>query len=189
MSSHREAPAISKDPVADNTDTYAFVTPGNTVTIITNYLPVQAPAGGPNFYEFGDDVVYAINIDTSGDGKPNVTYEFRFETLVTNPNTFLYNTGPIDRLDSPNWNRKQRFSVTRVRNGSRVRPGQAPPVPALQHRAAVDAELPVGAGRQGCRHPAQRREGVLRPAGRRLLRRPRLGLRPGHAAARSSRCT
>jgi hypothetical protein len=27
MSSHREAPEISKDPVADNTDTYAFVSP------------------------------------------------------------------------------------------------------------------------------------------------------------------
>jgi len=129
MSSHREAPAISKDPVADNTDTYAYVTPGNTVTIITNYLPVQAPAGGPNFYEFGDDVVYAINIDTSGDGKPNITYEFRFETLVTNPNTFLYNTGPIDRLDSPNWNRKQRFSITRIRNGSRVDLGKRLPCP------------------------------------------------------------
>ena len=60
MSSHREAPAISKDPVADNTDTYAFVSPDapDTVTIITNYIPVEAPAGGPNFYEFGDDVLY-----------------------------------------------------------------------------------------------------------------------------------
>ncbi len=27
MSSHREAPEISKDPVADNTDVYAFVSP------------------------------------------------------------------------------------------------------------------------------------------------------------------
>ena len=46
MSSHREAPAISKDPVADNTDTYAFVTPDDTVTIITNYLPSRRPAAG-----------------------------------------------------------------------------------------------------------------------------------------------
>jgi hypothetical protein len=129
MSSHREAPAISKDPVADNTDTYAFVTPNKTVTIITNYLPAQAPSGGPNFYEFGDDVVYTINIDTTGDGKPNVTYEFRFETRNTNPATFLYNTGPIDRLDSANWNRKQRYSVTRIKNGSRVDLGKRIPCP------------------------------------------------------------
>src|SRR5437762_1014085 len=62
MSSHREAPAISKDPVADSTDTYAFVTPGrpDTVTIISNYIPGDAPAGGPHFYEFGADVVHGI---------------------------------------------------------------------------------------------------------------------------------
>lgn len=119
MSSHREAPAISKDPVADNTDTYAFVTPGNTVTIITSYLPAEAPAGGPNFYEFADDVVYTINIDNTGDGKPNITYEFRFETENTNKNTFLYNTGPIDRIDSPNWNRQQRYTVTKIVRGDR----------------------------------------------------------------------
>jgi Domain of unknown function (DUF4331) len=114
MSSHREAPSISKDPVADNTDTYAFVTPGDTVTIITNYLPVEAPAGGPNFYEFGDDVLYEIHVDNDGDGKPNVTYQFRFTTVNTNPNTFLYNTGPITALDSPNWNRRQSYTVTKV---------------------------------------------------------------------------
>src|SRR4029450_5887027 len=114
MSSHREAPSISKDPVADNTDTYAFRTPGDTVTLITNYLPAQTPAGGPNFYEFGDDVLYEIKIDNIGDGKPDVIYQFRFTTVITNPNTFLYNTGPIGSLDSPNWNRKQTYDVTKV---------------------------------------------------------------------------
>jgi hypothetical protein len=114
MSSHREAPAISKDPVADNTDTYAFVTPGNTVTIITSYLPGEEPSGGPNFYEFADDVLYEIHIDNDGDGKPDVSYQFRFETRNTNPNTFLYNTGPITSLDSPDWNRRQKYSVTKV---------------------------------------------------------------------------
>src|ERR1700685_543245 len=103
MSSHREAPAISKDPVADNTDTYAFVSPDDptTVTIISNYLPLEAPFGGPNFFEFGDDVTYAINIDQTGDGTPDITYEFQFTTEVLNPNTFLYNTGQITAIDSP----------------------------------------------------------------------------------------
>ena len=114
MSSHREAPAISKDPVADNTDTYAWRTPGNTVTIITNYLPVEAPAGGPNFYEFDDACAYNVNIDNDGDGKPDVTYQFRFKTVITNPNTFLYNTGPITSLDSANWNRRQTYKVTKI---------------------------------------------------------------------------
>ena len=58
MSSHREAPEISKDPVADNTDVYAFVSPNHPtyVTLIANFIPLQKPDGGPNFYEFGDDV-------------------------------------------------------------------------------------------------------------------------------------
>src|SRR6202046_1215223 len=109
MSSHREAPAISKDPVADNTDTYAFVSPDDpdTVTIISNYLPLEAPFGGPNFFEFGDDVLYVIFIDQTGNGHWDIAYEFRFETEVLNPNTFLYNTGTIDSISSPNWNRRQ----------------------------------------------------------------------------------
>jgi hypothetical protein len=116
MSSHREAPAISKDPVADNTDTYAFVSPDDpgTVTIISNYLPLEAPFGGPNFFEFGDDVLYEIHIDNDADGQPDITYQFEFNTEVRNPNTFLYNTGPITAIDSPNWNRRQFYSVTRV---------------------------------------------------------------------------
>ena len=115
MSSHREAPATSKDPVADNTDTYAFVSPDDpdTVTMIANFLPFEAPFGGPNFFEFADDVSYYIYVDNDGDGYPNITYEFSFETVVGNPNTFLYNTGPIDSISSPNWNRKQFYSVTR----------------------------------------------------------------------------
>jgi hypothetical protein len=61
-SSHREAPLISADPQADNTDLYAFVSPdmSNTVTIVANYIPLEQPQGGPNFYKFGDDVLYEI---------------------------------------------------------------------------------------------------------------------------------
>jgi len=119
VSSHREAPAISKDPVADNTDTYAFVSPDDpdTVTIIANYLPLEAPYGGPNFFEFGSDVRYRINIDNTGNGEPDIIYEFTFETQVANPNSFLYNSGTIDSIDSPNWNRKQFYSVTRIHRG------------------------------------------------------------------------
>ena len=115
MSSHREAPSIAKDPVADSADLYAWVTANNTVTIVANYVPTQFPAGGPNFYEFGDDVLYEIHIDNNGDGLPDLTYQFRFTNQVVNPDTFLYNTGPIDSLTSPNWNRRQTYTVTRVR--------------------------------------------------------------------------
>jgi hypothetical protein len=116
MSSHREAPGISQDPVADSTDLYAFVSPDNPemVTIIANYVPLQGPAGGPNFYSFGDDVLYEVHIDNTGSGWPDVTYQFRFTTEIANPGYFLYNTGQILTIDSPNWNLKQFYSVTRI---------------------------------------------------------------------------
>src|SRR5712691_8188343 len=116
MSSHREAPEISKDPVADNTDLYAFVDPNDRskVTIIANYIPLEEPAGGPNFFQFGDDVLYEIKIDNDGDARADVTYQFRFKTRITNPETFLYNTGPITSLTSPSWTLRQTYTVARV---------------------------------------------------------------------------
>jgi hypothetical protein len=121
-SSHREAPLISKDPTADNTDVYAFVSPDkpDTVTLIANYIPFEDPAGGPNFYEFDPSVLYAIHVDNDGDGTSDIDYEFRFETRLRNPDTFLYNTGPITSLDDPDWNLPQFYSVTRVEG----RPGR-----------------------------------------------------------------
>jgi hypothetical protein len=116
MSSHREAPEISKDPAADNADVYAFVSPDrpDTVTLISNFVPLQDPPGGPNFFEFGDDVQYSIYIDNDGDGAPEIAYVFNFATRLRDPNTFLYNTGPITALDSKSWNKRQFYSVTRV---------------------------------------------------------------------------
>lgn len=116
MSSHREAPEISKDPVADSTDLYAFVSPDapSTVTLIANYLPLEGPAAGPNFYEFGDDVLYEILIDNNGDARPDISFQFQFQTTIRNQKTFLYNTGPIQSLASPNWNRVQTYSLQRV---------------------------------------------------------------------------
>src|SRR2546426_1428403 len=116
MSSHREAPEISKDPVADSTDLYAFVSPDqpDNVVIIANYVPLEEPAGGPNFYEFGDDVLYEIHIVNNGDVQHEITYQFLFQTQTLNPNSFLYNTGQITSINSPNWNRPQFYSVTRI---------------------------------------------------------------------------
>ncbi len=133
MSSHREAPEISKDPVADGTDTYAFVSPDkpDTVTLIANFIPFQAPQGGPNFYEFGDDVAYDIKIANSGKGKADIVYRFLFTTKVRNPKTFLYNTGPIDDIGSANWNRPQFYSVTRYEDGRSRLLGKNLPCPPV----------------------------------------------------------
>ncbi len=151
MSSHREAPGISKDPVADSTDLYAFVSPDDpsTVTIIANYVPLQQPAGGPNFYEFGDDVLYEINIDNDNDASADVTYQFRFSTVLTDtgPNDiFLYNTGQIAHISDSTWNRKQFYSVTRVdRKGPHVLAADLPCPPCNVGKNSIPSYGPLTA--------------------------------------------
>jgi len=113
-SSHREAPLIALDPSADNTDVYAFVSPDrpNTVTVLSNFIPDQNPAGGPNFFKFDDSVLYQIRFDNNGDGRLDLAIQYRFRTVVNNGNTALYNTGTIDNLSDPDWHVKQFMDVT-----------------------------------------------------------------------------
>lgn len=136
-SSHREAPLISQDPLADNTDVYAFVSPTNpaNVVLIANFIPFEAPYGGPNFFKFDDNVLYEIMVDNDGDAVEDVTYQFRFKTTTINPDTFLYNTGTITSLDSAAFNVRQHYSVTRHegprRQGRGVRLAENLPTPPV----------------------------------------------------------
>jgi hypothetical protein len=116
MSSHREAPQISKDAPADNTDVYAFVDENDPtkVNLIANFNPFEIPYGGPNFSEFADDVLYTINISNSGTSEADISYQFKFTTKIVNPDTFLYNTGPLSSNTDPAFNRPQTYSVTKV---------------------------------------------------------------------------
>jgi len=134
MSSHREAPEISKDPAADNTDVYAFVSPDDQskVTLVANFIPFQNPDGGPNFYAFGKDVLYEIKIHntkiTTPGQAPDITYQFKFTETYKTPGSYMYNTAPIvvnrggaadDKYT--NLNRTQTYSVTRIdKTGSHV---------------------------------------------------------------------
>jgi Domain of unknown function (DUF4331) len=135
-SSHREAPLISRDPTADNTDLYAFVSPDkpNTVTIIANYIPLEEPAGGPNFNSFDDNVLYEIKVDNNGDARADLTYQFRFKTSIGQSDlfgpSFLYNDFTIDSPTDPDLLLRQSYSVTRVKNGksTKVGSGVVPPV-------------------------------------------------------------
>ena len=104
---------ISGDPQADTTDVYAFVSPDapDTVTLISSWIPFEDPQGGPNFYRFGDNVLYEFKIDNNGDGAEDIIYQFRFTSQIENPNTFLYDTGPITALDDPNRNLYQTYTV------------------------------------------------------------------------------
>jgi hypothetical protein len=132
-SSHREAPMISQDPAADATDVYAFTSPENngTATLIANYYPLEDPYGGPNYFRFDDNVLYAVKIDNNGDNKADISYEFRFKTTVRNPKTFLYNTGPVMQIDDPNLNVFQTYTVTRVDGSGRKDVMADVPVPPV----------------------------------------------------------
>jgi hypothetical protein len=144
-SSHREAPAIAGDPGADNTDLYAFVSPDdpNSLTIIANYIPLEEPAGGPNFFPFDPDVRYEIKIDNDGDGKSDVTYTFDFSTKRTAKNfagipTFLYNDGPVTSLDDANLLARQTYDVWR--NGDRIASNVPVPPVNIGPRSTPDYE-------------------------------------------------
>src|SRR5262245_43539222 len=124
-SSHREAPMIAEDQFVDNTDVYAFISPSDAtkLVLVADYVPLLLPQSGPNFYRFAEDAQYDINLDNDGDAVPDITYRYEFETAVKNGNTFLYNTGPVDSLQSPNLNVTQTYSLWRInrKDGSRQR--------------------------------------------------------------------
>src|SRR6476646_6364960 len=134
--SHREAPLIAQDPTADNTDFYMFrswTNPGNVVFIL-NAIPLQDPGGGPNYYNFGDDVLYRINVDTNADGEEDLSYEIRFKTQLRGPLTSLelpltaVALPPITALDgagSEGLILRQSYTVTQVRGGTRIDLGTA----------------------------------------------------------------
>ena len=103
-SSHREAPLIAEDPTADTTDVYAFRSPDrpDTVTLMANWIPGEDPAAGPNWYTFSTRARYGLHVDRTGDGRPEISYWFRFKNRA--PVAFLGNT-------------VQEYSVTRVAGG------------------------------------------------------------------------
>jgi Domain of unknown function (DUF4331) len=132
-SSHREAPQLLSDPQVDNTDVYAFVAPDHPsrVTIIGNWLPFETPAGGPNFYPFADDAHYNINIDNDGDARPDITYQWKFNSHYRNGKTFLYNTGQVTSLKDKDLNFRQTYTLRKItRRGTTVLARNVPVAPS-----------------------------------------------------------
>ena len=165
-SSHREAPLISEDPTADNTDLYAFRSPDkpDTLTIIANWIPGEDPAAGPNYYTFSqaDSAKYLIYIDRNGDGKPDITWNFQFKTPY-GP-YFLGNT-------QQTWTAKRNDQVfatgkTPINN---IGPRFNNFVEVKDYEATAQSTI-VDEGR---------RLDLRRPARRPVLRRRRRDLRPG----------
>ncbi len=122
-SSHREAPLVSADPQVDGTDLYAFVSPDkpDTVTMISNWIPFEKPAGGPNFYSFAQGVSYDINIDNNGDALPDVIYRWIFTNHYRNTDSFLYNTGVVNNLTDETLNFYQTYDLWRIAGPSKRR--------------------------------------------------------------------
>lgn len=135
-SSHREAPNISRFPTVDSTDFYLFNSyePGRDgyVTLIANYIPLQAPYGGPNYFAMDSAALYEIMIDNDGDAREDLTFQFRFMNRLGNDNRGialgvggasvavpLKNVGPVSSADSSFLNFNESYSLTLVRGDRR----------------------------------------------------------------------
>ncbi len=191
MSSHREAPEISKDPVADSTDLYAFVSPDSpdTVTLIANYIPLQGPDGGPNFYEFGDDVIYDINIDNNGDALAGHHIQVQVHECSHEPRHLLVQHRPyrvfgLTELEPSS----VLLGVGRGRLGEGAGDCEQSSVSAVPDRSTVNAQL-----RKACRggRPAapRRDQGLRRAACRRLLCGLGCDIRSRRSRVPSNSCT
>jgi hypothetical protein len=159
-SSHREAPLIAGDPKADNTDTYAFVSPDNPdmVTVVANWIPLEEPNGGPNFYPFATDARYTIKFDSNGDGNADTTYAWTFQNHYRDTaNQFLYNTGVVQNLTDPTLNFYQTYTLTetdstgthtllsnKIVTPSDVGPASMPDYARLRQQDIAQGRLPGG---------------------------------------------
>jgi Domain of unknown function (DUF4331) len=143
-SSHREAPLIAGEPQLDNTDVYAFVSPDkpDSVTLIANWIPLEEPNGGPNFYPFADRTAYDIKIDNNGDGVEDLTYRWTFRHTYQDQTTFLYNTDVVTSLDDKDLNFRQFYNLDLItpamdKHGRVIKDHFGQPV-QVSHRLATD---------------------------------------------------
>src|ERR1700735_1824180 len=138
-SSHREAPFISTRPSEDGTDFDMFNSyeqgRAGYVTLIADYIPLQDPQGGPNYFLLDDNALYEISVDNSGSGKANMTFQFRFTTTTQGLNVPvggksvpvpLINVGPVSAGSTGTQNVAQTYTLTLVRGDRRT--GTATPV-------------------------------------------------------------
>src|SRR3989338_5515433 len=142
-SSHREAPLIANDPLADNTDLYAFRSPDdtNTVTIIANYVPLQLPQGGPNYASFGENIRYEIHIENDGTAGDDITYRFTFSKVNEDPTTFF-------NIRLGQQNLKTTYVAEKSINGgafTQIVTGGVVPPPNIGPRSISDPTVGLGA--------------------------------------------
>ncbi len=135
-SSHREAPGITRLPTVDSTDFYLFNSyeagRDGYVTLIANYIPLQQPYGGPNYFAMDSSALYEIHIDNDGDAKENLTFQFRFDNRLANDNRGiklningsnvavpLKNVGGVSADDNSSLNFRESYQVSLTRGDRR----------------------------------------------------------------------
>lgn len=131
-SSHREAPFITTVPKADATDFYMFMSyeagRGEHVTLIANYLPLQDPYGGPNYFSLDPNALYEIHVDNNGDAREDITFQFRFKnTLKATALAIgdksvpipLIQSGPVADVRAASLNLNESFTLDIVRGDRR----------------------------------------------------------------------
>ncbi|WP_221392607.1 DUF4331 family protein [Dyadobacter sp. NIV53] len=148
-SSHREAPLISTDPLADNTDVYAFKSPANqeNIVLVANYIPFEHPAGGPNWYSFGENIRYEVHVDNNA-ATPgaDIVYRFTFKKMNEDPSTFF-----LIRLGKENL--KTTYTCERSMDGGQtfttiVSDGKVPP-PHIGPRSINNKTVGLGSTYDG----------------------------------------
>src|SRR5262249_9096847 len=133
-----EAPFITTRPKVDGTDFYLFSSyePGRSgyVTLIANYQPLQDPSAGPNYFTLDPNALYEIHVDNNGDGKEDLTFQFRFKTVNKGLTVSaggksipvpLINVGPISASDTSAQNVAETYTLTLVRGDRRSGMSQA----------------------------------------------------------------
>ena len=186
MSSHREAPEISKDPVADSTDLYAFVSPDKPDTR-HDHRQLRAAAGARRPARTSSSSATTCSTRSTsrhrGDAHADITLQLPLHDRRGQPGDLPLQHRSDHVLGQPDLQpAPDLLGHQGRRRGKKAVLGEPPAVPAVQHRTALDTELrpPRQAGRA---HAPGRRQGLRRAARRRLLRRPRLGVRPARPAA------
>ena len=154
-SSHREAPFITTQPKVDASDFYMFnsyegVSATGTggragfVTLVANYLPLQDPYGGPNYFSLDPNALYEIHIDNVGDGKEHITFQFKFKNTLNSIKLPIQNkmvpipliqAGVVTDLKSPNLNLNETFTVNIIRGDRRT--GTSAPLTKVTDKSAI----------------------------------------------------
>ena len=162
-SSHREAPFITTSPKVDGTDFYMFRSyegvaadgsggRSDYVTLIANYVPLQAPYGGPNYFSLDPNALYEIHVDNNGDANEDITFQFRFNNKLNNvqvpvgtgtlqkmTSIPLIQAGGVSALNDANLNLTETYSVNIVRGDRRKGTSQA----VAKTAGGVSFEKPV----------------------------------------------